>query len=87
MTFASTVFKKLTFSNKIPFKCIRRKFDLDIKKVKVNLGSSFQQPTSPMLQTKSQGHQPSAYGDEDFLMVFTIYGRGGHLGHVTKFFA
>ena len=22
-------------------------------------------------------------GEEDFLRVFTIYGRGGHLGHVT----
>ena len=37
-----------------------------------------------MLHTKSQGHQPSGSGEEDFLRVFTIYGRGGHLGHVTK---
>ena len=36
-----------------------------------------------MLHTKSQGHQPSGSGEEDFLRVFTIYGRGGHLGHVT----
>ena len=40
-------------------------------------------PTTPMLHTKSQGHLPSGSG-EDFLRVFTIYGRGGHLGHVTK---
>ena len=37
-----------------------------------------------MLHTKSQGHRPSGSGEEDFLRVFTIYGRGGHLGHVTK---
>ena len=37
-----------------------------------------------MLHTKSQGHRPPGSGEEDFLRVFTIYGRGGHLGHVTK---
>ena len=25
-----------------------------------------------------------ARSEEDFLRVFTIYGRGGHLGHVTS---
>ena len=39
-----------------------------------------------MLHTKSQGHRPSGSGEDDFLRVFTIYGRGGHLGHVTKIF-
>ena len=39
-----------------------------------------------MLHTKSQGHWPSGSGEEDFLKVFTIYGRGGHLCHVTKYF-
>ena len=39
-----------------------------------------------MLHTKSQGHQPPGSG-EDFLMFFTIYGRGGHFGHVTKIFS
>ena len=39
-----------------------------------------------MLHTKSQGHRPSGSGEEDFLRVFTIYGRGSHLGHVTKIF-
>ena len=44
--------------------------DLDVKQVKVILGSSFQTnlvgPTSPMLHTKSQGHWPSGSGEEDF---------------------
>ena len=39
-----------------------------------------------MLHTKSQGHRPSGTGEEDFLMVFTIYGHGVHLGNVTKIF-
>ena len=39
-----------------------------------------------MLHTKSQGHCPSGSGEEDFSRVFTIYGRGRHLGHVTKMF-
>ena len=39
-----------------------------------------------MIHTKSQGHRPSGSGEEDFLQVFTIYGRGGHLGNVTKTF-
>ena len=37
-----------------------------------------------MLHTKSQGHRASGSAEEDFLRVFTIYGRGGHLGDVTK---
>ena len=36
-----------------------------------------------MLHTKFRGNQPAGSGD-DFLRVFTIYGRGGHLGHVTS---
>ena len=36
----------------------------------------------PMWQTKPQGHWPFGSG-EDFWRVFTIYRRGGHLGHVT----
>ena len=35
-----------------------------------------------MLQTKLRGNRSIGSG-EDLLMVFTIYGRGGHLGHVT----
>ena len=37
-----------------------------------------------MLHTKFRGNQPAGSGEEDFLRVFTIYGRGGHLGHVTR---
>ena len=36
-----------------------------------------------MLHTKFRGNRPAGSG-EDFLIVFTIYGRGGHLGHVTS---
>ena len=36
-----------------------------------------------MLHTKFHENQPTGSGEEDFLVVFTIYGRGGHLGHVT----
>ena len=39
-----------------------------------------------MLHTKSQGHRPPGSGEEDFKRVFTIYGHGGHLGHVTRTF-
>ena len=37
-----------------------------------------------MLHTKFRGNQPAGSGEEDFLRGFTIYGRGGHLGHVTS---
>ena len=37
-----------------------------------------------MLHTKFLGNQPAVSGEEDFLRVFTIYGRGDHLGHVTS---
>ena len=37
-----------------------------------------------MLHTKFQGHWSIASGEEDFFKVFTIYGHGGHVGHVTK---
>ena len=33
-----------------------------------------------MLHTKSQGHWPFGSREEDLI----IYGRGGHLGHVTS---
>ena len=36
-----------------------------------------------MLHTKPQDHCPFGSG-EDFLRVFTVYGRGSHLGHVTQ---
>ena len=36
-----------------------------------------------MLYTKFRENQPTGSGEEDFGSIFTIYGRGGHLGHVT----
>ena len=37
-----------------------------------------------MLHTKFRENRPACSGEEDFLRVFTIYGHGGHLGHVTR---
>ena len=37
-----------------------------------------------MLHTKSQGHWPFGSKEEDIKRVLTIYGRGGHLGHVIS---
>ena len=39
------------------------------------------EPKAPMLHTKAQGQWP--FGS-DIWRVFTIYGRGGHLGHLTQ---
>ena len=36
-----------------------------------------------MLHTKFQGHRSIGSGEEDFFKVFTIYGHGGRVGHVT----
>ena len=36
-----------------------------------------------MLHTKFHENPPAGSGVEDFCRVFTIYGHGGHLGHVT----
>ena len=36
-----------------------------------------------MLHTKFHGNQSTGFG-ENLLMVFTIYGCGGHLGHVIN---
>ena len=36
-----------------------------------------------MLHTKFHGNRPAGSG-EDFCKVFTIYGHGSHLGHVTS---
>ena len=37
-----------------------------------------------MLETKFRGNRLAGSGEEDFSRVFTIYGRGGHFGHVTS---
>ena len=36
-----------------------------------------------MLHTKFRGNRSTGSGGEYFCRVFTIYGRGGYLGHVT----
>ena len=38
---------------------------------------------SLMLHTKFRGNQPAGSREEDF-EGFSIYGHGGHLGHVTN---
>ena len=37
-----------------------------------------------MLNTKCRGNRPAGSTEEDFRRIFTIYGRVGHLGHVTS---
>ena len=37
-----------------------------------------------MLHTKIRGNRPAVSIEEDFRRIFTIYGRIGHLGHVTS---
>ena len=37
-----------------------------------------------MPHTKFHGNWPAGSGKEDFCVVFTIYGRGSHLGHSIK---
>ena len=37
-----------------------------------------------MLHTKFRGNRPAGSGEENFYNSFTIYGHGGHLGHVTS---
>ena len=44
--------------------------------------TNFIGPMYPMPHSKPQGQRP--FGSRDFLKVYTIYGCGGHLGHVTK---
>ena len=37
-----------------------------------------------MLHTKFRGNRPAGSDEKRFLMSFTIYVHGGHLGHVTS---
>ena len=37
-----------------------------------------------MLHTKFRGNRSTGSGEDDFIRVFTINGRGGHLGHVIQ---
>ena len=72
----------LTFS---PYKCLCYQI---WPWPKIIPGSSFEQtmmgPESTMLYTKFRGNRPSGSREEKFWRVFTIYGQGGHLGHVTQ---
>ena len=45
---------------------LRSKFDLDVKKIKVNQGSSFEQNWKAQHPKCDQGHQPSGSGEKDF---------------------
>ena len=40
-------------------------------------------PESPMLHTKFRWNRSTGSRENDFFMIVTIYGHGGHLGHVT----
>ena len=37
-----------------------------------------------MLHTKFQGYRSIGPAEEDFFKVFTIYGHGGHVGHMAQ---
>ena len=37
-----------------------------------------------MIHTKFRENRPAGSGEEDFEGFLTIYGRGGHLGHLTN---
>ena len=37
-----------------------------------------------MLHTKFRENWPAGSGEEDFFKVFTMYGHGGHIAHVTS---
>ena len=37
-----------------------------------------------MIHTKFRGNRSLSSGEEDLQRVFTIYGHGGHLSHVTS---
>ena len=45
--------------------------------------TNFVEFDSPMLHVKFHDHWPLTAGEEVFLKVFTIYGRGSYLGHVS----
>ena len=51
---------------------------------RVIIWTNYDGPKAPLLHTKPQGHWPFGSGEEDFWRVFTIYGHGGHLGHLTQ---
>ena len=50
----------------------------------VIIWTNYDELESPMLHIKFHWNRSTGPGDEDFWRVFTIYGPGGHLGHVTQ---
>ena len=74
----------LTFS---PYKCLCYQIwpwpKIGQGHPRVIIWINYDGPESPMLHTKFRGNRPSGSREEDFWMVFTIYGHGGHLGHVA----
>ena len=50
---------------------------------RVIIWTNYNGQESPMLHTKFRRNQPVGSGEE-FWRIFTIYGHGGHLGHVTS---
>ena len=62
------------------------KFDLAVKYVKINTGLSFEYNELEflMLHTKFHRNRPTGSWKQDFLSIYTIYGHGSHLGHVTS---
>ena len=63
------------------------KFDPAIKKVKVNPGSSVEKTMMgwiPWCYLQVSSKSVHWFQRRKFLMFFTIYGHGGHLGHVTS---
>ena len=49
----------------------------------VIIWSNYDGLESQMLHTKFRENWPAGSGEKNFWVVFTIYGRGGHLGNVT----
>ena len=45
---------------------------------------NFVELESPMVHAKFQDHMTLGSREKDSFKVFTIYGHGSHLGHVTK---
>ena len=73
-----------------PYKCIRNQIlpchyaGQGQPRIRFIICANLVGPTSLMVRTKSQGHWPFGSREEDIYRVFTIYGHGGHLGHVTS---
>ena len=62
-------------------------FDIVVKQVKVNPGLSFEQTISnpsPQCYIPSFVEISPLVLEKIFLNIFTIYGRGGHLGNLTS---